>query len=231
MISTSKLYLIFVLGLILLVLSFFDNVIGKSLLDSSDDRKSLVNNFVFASVVCISITSQSLILFLVIKMNLSLKTELIGKSAWIFQILAIFSLCIISFLLLYLVVNITYQKSYNVETYRSVVYASYAFSILNMGLLMKLLATWYNRSIGIVLLLFILGFSAYLLNEIFSAAILNDQLNKSSEKISSGISFGDATSYTPSPYYDYYILTSIISFIGYLARHLSVTLSLFWKSR
>ena len=136
----------------------------------------LYNNFVFASVVCIGIASQSLILYLVIKMNLSLKNGLIGKSIWIFQILAIFSLCIISFLLLYLLVNITYQKSYDAEIYRFIVYVSYAFSILNMGLLVKLLATWYNRNVGIVLLLYILGFSAYLLNEIFGAAILNNQL-------------------------------------------------------
>ncbi len=214
MISASRLYLIFVLGLVLLVLSFFDNVVMQSLLDSFAERKSLFNNFVFVSIVCISITSQSLILYLVMKMNLSLGTGLIGKSAWIFQILVIISLCIISSLLLYLVVNITYQKSYDAEIYRSIVYVSYAFSILNMGFLMKLLATWYNRNIGIVLLLYILAFSAYLVNEIFSAAILNSQLEISSDKISYVISPYDNYSYVKSPYNDLYNITSVISFTG-----------------
>jgi hypothetical protein len=214
MITARSMYLIFALGLILLVISFLDNIVMQSFLDSLAERKSPINYLVFLSFICISVTSQSLILYLILKTNLSPGTRLTGRSVWVFQILAIISLCIITSILLYLAISINYQKSYDAHIFRSVVYASYAFSILNMVLLMKLLSTWSNRNIGIVLVLYILAFSSYLLNEIVSAAILNNQLEISSLKISYVISPWDNFSYIGSPYYDLYDITSLISFTG-----------------
>ena len=55
--------------------------------------------------------------------------------------------------------------------------------------------------------------SAYLLNEIFGAAILNNQLEISSEKISYVISSGDIFIYLQSPYYDFSTLLYNINMV------------------
>lgn len=184
----------------------------SSFLDSIMNRKSIFNYSVFISLVAISITGQSLILCLILKMNYSSNTKTTSKSGWFFQALAILSICVIASLFLHLVVMMFYQRAYYSDIFKSIVYSSYTFSIINMGLLITRLISWYNRNHGIVMLLYILALSSYLINEIASIVILSSQLEFSSQEISFVISPWDNTSLRTSQFSDLYKVTSILSF-------------------
>ena len=212
MILASKSYLILIFGFILLVLSFVDNIVMSSFLDSIMERQSSFNHYVFISLVAIGLIGQSLIFYLIRKKIPSFKTKTTEKSLCAFQTLILFSILLSAFLFLYLIMLMAYQKAYYSDIFKSIVYSSYLFSSINMGLLIIYLLTWYKKNHGIVMLLYVLAFSAYLINGIVGIIILDIQLDGRSEKISFITNPWDKTSLRVSSLTDFYKMTSIFSF-------------------
>jgi hypothetical protein len=81
-----------------------------------------------------------------------------------------------------------------------------------MGLLIIYLLTWYKKNHGIVMLLYVLAFSAYLINGIIGIIILDIQLEGRSQKISFVANPWDNTSLRVLSLTDFYKMTSIVSF-------------------
>jgi len=208
----SKAYLILIFGFVLLVLSFVDNIVMSSSLDSIMERQSLFNHYVFVLLVAIGIVGQSLIFYLIRKKISSFNTKTTGKSSFAFQALVILSICVSASLFLYLIVLMAYQRAYYSDIFKSIVYSSYLFSSINVGLLIIFLLTWYKRNHGIVMLLYVLAFSAYLINGIVGIVILDIQLEGRSNKISFVTNPWDNSSLRVLSLTDFYKMTSIVSF-------------------
>ena len=212
MANSSTIYLIFVVGFILLVLSFVDTIVMSSYLDSIMKRHSSFNYHVFVSIVVVSLTAQSLMLYIIKKKKNSTDAKPNTRSSSLFEILATLSLCVLASLFLYLIASLIYQRAYFSDIFKLVVYLSYAFSVINIGLLIIYLTSWYKRNHGLVMLLYVLALSAFLINEISSILILNSQLGGHSQKISFVTNPWDNRSLIFSSFTDFYKITSILSF-------------------
>jgi hypothetical protein len=211
MIISNKTSFIVLYGVLLLVLSFVDNIIMSTSLDSIIKRYSLFNLDVFVSIVIISITGQALIFYLMRKKYTSFRIK-ITKSSSTFQILLILSIGIFVTLFSYLIIQMMNQRAYDSWTFKSIIFSSYFFSLINIGFLMKYLLSWYKVNHSIIMLLYFLAFSAYLVNEISSILLLSIQLDGRPQKISFISNPWDSTSLRVSNFTDFYKMTSIISF-------------------
>ncbi len=180
-------------------------------LDSIVKRQSSFTHLVFVSIVVVSITAQCLILYIIRKKN-SAETKPKTRSSMLFEIWGTLSLCVLASLFLYLIALLLYQRAYFSDIFKLVVYLSYAFSIINIGLLVISLTSWYKRNRGMVMLLYVLALSAFLINEISSILMLNSQLSGPSQKISFVTNPWDNRSLSLSSFTDFYKITSILSF-------------------
>ncbi|MGD9674744.1 MAG: hypothetical protein AB7U98_14855 [Candidatus Nitrosocosmicus sp.] len=215
---SSTTYLIFVVGSILLVLSFVDTIVMSMYLDSITKRQSPFTYHVFVSIVVVSITAQSLTLYIIRKKKNSADSKPKTRSSVLLEIWATSSLCVLISLFLYLIALLLYQRAYFSDIFKLVVYLSYAFSVINIGLLIISLTSWYKRNHGIVMLLYVIAISAFLINEVSSILILSSQLSGPSQKISFVTNPWDNRSLILSSFNDFYKITSILSFtVAWLA--------------
>jgi hypothetical protein len=207
----SKISLIIIYGVLLLFLSFVDNIVMSSFLDSIAERQSSFNLYTFMSIVIISVLCQALIFYSIRKMHSSFNLK-ITKYSYTFQILVILSISVNIILFSYLITQITYQRSYDSAIFKSIIFANYSFSLINIGFLIQYFVSWYKRKQSIIMLLYCLAFSLYLINEICSFLILNVQLEGRTQKISFVSNPWDSISLRILSFNDFYKLTSTASF-------------------
>jgi hypothetical protein len=111
-----------------------------------------------------------------------------------------------------LIVQMIYQRAYDSTIIKSIIFSSYSFSLINIGFLIQYFLSWYKKTQSIIMLLYCLAFSVYVINEICSILIVNIQLEGRPQKISFVSNPWDLTSLRISSFTDFYKLTSIISF-------------------
>jgi hypothetical protein len=221
-IMLNKSSFIILCGVILLLLSFIDNIVMSSFLDSIVERYSSFNLYAFMSIVLISIASQALIFYSIRKTYTSFNIK-ITKSSLTFQILLIVSICANITLFSYLIIQMIHQRAYDSGIFKSIIFSSYSLSLIYIGFLIQYLLSWYKTKHSIIMLLYCLAFSVYLINEVCSILILTIQLEGRPEKISFVPNPWDSTSLRISSFTDFYKMSSIISFsITWLATSLLV---------
>ena len=199
-------------GVLLLLLSFVDNIVMSSFLDSIVKRQSSFNLYAFMSIVLISIAGQALIFYSIRKTYTSFNIKITTKYSRTFQILVILSICVNIILFSYLTVQMIYQRAYDSAIFKSIIFSNYFFSLIYIGFLIQYFLSWYKTNRNIIMLLYCLAFSVYVINEICSILILNIQLEGRPQKISFISNPWDLTSLRISSLTDFYKLTSIISF-------------------
>ncbi len=166
---------------------------------------------IFSSITGICIGGQVLIFYSIRKRNVSFKIKL-TKYARIFQIIVILSICINIILFSYIISQLIYQKAYDTNILKAVVYSNYFFSLINIGILVHNFFSWFKKNRNIIMLLYCIAFSVYIINEICAMLIVNLQLEGRPEKASFIASPWDSTSLRISSFSNFYKLTSVISF-------------------
>lgn len=211
MIIPKSTHFIVIYGISLLIVSFIDNIVMSNFLYSIMERHSLPNLLAFILLVIVSISGQSL-MFYRIRIKYSLFRTKITNSALTFQILPIISIGINVILFSYLIFQIVQQSAYDTVVFKSIIFSNYFFSLFNIGLLIHYLFSWIRRNSSIVMLVYFLAFSVFVINEIGSILILYFQLEYRAEKISFTSNPWDSISLKILSFTDFYKITSIISF-------------------
>jgi hypothetical protein len=175
------------------------------------ERHSLANLLTFIFLVIISLAGQSLIFYLM-RMKYSLFRTAITKSLLTFQILLIFSIIINVISFSYLTVQIVQQSTYDIKIFKFIIFSNYFFSLINMGFLIYYLFSWIRRNRSIVMFVYFLAFSVFVVNEIGSIMILYYQLQDREGKISFTSNPWDLISLRILSFTNFYKITSIISF-------------------
>jgi hypothetical protein len=218
--SPSSLSFIVIFGVSLLLLSFVDNILMSSFLGSIAKRQSAFNLYGFMSIAFVSITVQILIFYSIRKDYTSFQIRITSYSGF-FQILAIMSICINIILLSLLAVQLLSQKSYDSWIFKSIIFSSYSFSLIYIGFLIHNFLSWFRKNRNLIMFLYCLGFTIFVINEMCSILILNIQLEGRPQKISFVSNPWDLTSLRISSFSDFYKFSSILSFtITWLATSL-----------
>ena len=209
--AVTNLSLIVIYGFLLLILSFVDNIVMSSNLDSIEKRESQINFHVFTSITLICIGGQALIFYSIRKRNISFSIKLTQYSR-VFQTLLILSICVNIILFTYIIMQMVYQRAYDTKIFKSIVFSNYFFSLINIGFLVRNFLSWYKKNGNTIMLLYCVAFSVYAINEICGIIIVNIQLEGRPEKVSFVSSPWDLTSLRISSFSDFYKLTLMISF-------------------
>jgi hypothetical protein len=209
--TVTRISLIVIYGVLLLILSFIDNIVMSAFLDSIEKRQSQVNFYVFVSITLICIGGQVLIFHSIRKKNISFRIKP-TQYTHVFQILVIISISINVILFSLIISQMIYQKAYASLIFKLIVFSNYSFSLVSVGFLVRNFFSWYKNNGNIIMLLYCIAFSVYLINEICGILIVNIQLEGRPERISFVSSPWDLTSLRISTVSDFYKLTSLISF-------------------
>lgn len=209
--AVNKTSLIVIYGVLLLILSFVDNIVMSSNLDSIESRQSQINFHVFTSITLICIGGQALIFYSIRKKNISFSIRLTQYSR-LLQILLILSICVNIILFTYIISQMIYQRAYDTKIFKSIVFSNYSFSLINIGFLVRNFISWYKNNRNIIFFLYCIAFSVYAINEVCGILIVNIQLEGRPDKVSFVSSPWDLTSLRISSFSDFYKLTSMISF-------------------
>ena len=135
------------------------------------ERHSLSNLLTFTILAIISIMVQFAI-FYSIRKRYSLFTKPITKSLFTLQVLLIFFMMLNVILISYLVVQIMLQSAYDTNIFKFIIFSNYFFALTNMGMLVYYLFSWFKRNRSIVMLVYFMAFSVFIINEIGSILIL-----------------------------------------------------------
>lgn len=202
---------IVLIGILLLVLSFIDNILMSSFLDSIVKRQSALNFYGFVSIVSACTAGQIMILYSVNKTYTKFAIKPTKYSGAI-QILAILSICLNISLFSILIYQMFHYMSYDSWIFKSIIFSSYSFSLINMGFLIQYFLSWLRKNRNLIVLIYCLALAVYVMNEICSIIILNTQLEGRSQKISFIPNPWDSTSLRILFLTDFYKFSSIISF-------------------
>lgn len=202
---------IVLIGILLLVLSFIDNILMSSFLDSIVKRQSALNFYGFVSIVSACTAGQIMILYSVNKTYSTFAIKPTKYSGAI-QILAMLSICLNISLFSILIYQMFNYISYDSWIFKSIIFSSYSFSLINMGFLIQYFLSWLRKNRNLIVLIYCLALAVYVMNEICSIIILNTQLEGRSQKISFIPNPWDSTSLRILFLTDFYKFSSIISF-------------------
>lgn len=111
-----------------------------------------------------------------------------------------------------MITQIVQYSVYYTAIFKLLIYSNYLFSLIYMSILVYYLATWYKRNRSLVMSIYLVAFSVFVLNEISSILILYFQLDFSPDKISFASNPWDSISLKILAFTDFYKITSIISF-------------------
>ena len=212
--------MIILYGFALLTLSFIDNIIMSTFLNSIVERQSAFNFFIFSIMAFVNITCQGLIVysiryayrsFNVSQTRISLTLQIL-MMCFIMLNIAAFS---------FLITQMIQSGTYDSAIFKFSVFSSYFFSLVFLGFLVQHFLSWYRKNANIIIMLYCVAFSIYMINEILSILILNIQLEIHPYKISFVPNPWDLTSLRVSPFLEFYKVSAIVSFsITWLATSL-----------
>ena len=210
MIIKNQIMFIMISGLLLLVLTFVDNILMASYLDSIVKRQSTFTLYAFLSITLVSITGQALILYFVrnIQASCNRRTKLTNA----FELLVITSICINIILFSQLIFQIIHQRSFDFWVYKSIIFFTYSFSLINIGFLIRYFVSWYKMNKNKTMLLYCVALSLYVINLGFNVLALNVQFDGRPGKISFVTNPWDLTSIRASLFTDFYKWSSTASF-------------------
>ena len=114
MITVTKISLIVMYGVLLLILSFIDNVLMSSNLDTIEKRESQFNFYVFTSITIICISGQAVIFYSIRKKNISFSIKVTQYSR-AFHILLYPLICVSIILFTYIIRQTGLIKQYVTE--------------------------------------------------------------------------------------------------------------------
>lgn len=196
------------MGIILLVVSFFDNVILSNFLASVDKRgsNSLLIGFIVLSGI--NISSQSFLLYSLKKYVFHFKTRLVNFSIF----LSLVAVVLFGFFLSIIIHQMVFLKSYEFFYFKFIVFLSYSTSVLILLPLIYKLMYWFKHNHNSILLIYSLSLSVFLLSNVFAIVIVNVEFDKSAHKISFYSNPWDTTSLRDLIYAKLYNIASIISF-------------------
>ena len=211
MITVTKISLIVMYGVLLLILSFIDNVLMSSNLDTIEKRESQFNFYVFTSITIICISGQAVILYSIRQSNISYNIKQTQFSRAL-QTIVILSICVNIILFSYIISQIMYQKAYDTRILKYIIFSNYFFSLISIGFLVQNFFSWFKKNGNFIMLLYCAAFSVYIINEVCGILIVNVQLEGRPQKASFVSSPWDLTSLRISSFSDFYKLTSMVSF-------------------
>ena len=163
----KKAHFIVLYGISLLVVSFIDNIVMSNFLYSILERHSIFNLVMFISIALVSVAGQGIIFYLVRKEYSSFQIFK-TKSSVLFQSLMILSICLNVALFSYLIFQLISSDTYDTWIFKAIIFSNYSFSLINLGFLIYSLFMWYKTNLSIIMLIYFLAFSVYLVNEICS---------------------------------------------------------------
>ena len=201
-------YVLLAVGIILIVTSFFDNVILSNFLASVDKRISTSLLIGFIVISGVNISSQSFILYALKKYVFHFKTRIVNFCLC----LSLVALVLFGFFLSIIIFQMIFQKSYEFFYFKFIVFLSYSTSILILLPLIYKFIYWFKHNHNNILIIYSLSLSIFLLSNVFAIVILNIEFNKSAQKISFYSNPWDTTSLRDLIYAKLYNLSSIISF-------------------
>jgi len=158
---TTQSYAIILCGFIILFSSFFDNVILPSFLHSYQGRSSLSTLVNLVSLYLINAVILFLLIFSVLKMNLSANKQI---SSIIYHIMITGVLASVVLTLLLIVISVLENKSYAVFTYLLIVTYDLVISSALIMILIFKFSYWLKRRKNFYEFLYTLAFSMFLLS-------------------------------------------------------------------
>jgi hypothetical protein len=161
--------------------------------------------------VIVSIVGQSLIFYLLRKKDTIFKISR-TKPIFAIQILLILAVTINGILFSLLIVQILEVNAYNTDIFKIIIFTNYFVSLISLSFLIQHLFSWVKRAKNLVMIVYLVSFSVFILNEISSILILYFQFDNRAAKISFISNPWDSISLKILTYTDIYKLTSIASF-------------------
>jgi hypothetical protein len=210
MIIKNQIMFIMISGLLLLVLTFVDNILMASYLDSIVKRQSTFTLYAFVSITFVSITGQGLILYFV--RNIQASTNKRTKLTSAFELLIVTSICINIVLFSQLIFQIIHQRSFDFWIYKAIIFFTYSFSLINIGFLIRYFVSWYKMNKNTTMLLYCIALSLYVINLGFNVLTLNVQFGGRPVEISFVTNPWDLTSIRVTSFTDFYKWSSTASF-------------------
>lgn len=183
----------------------------SSFLYSVMERHSVQNLFAFISLVIVSLAGQFLIFYLLRKKN-SLFQITKTKSLFVFQILLIVSWCINAVLFANLFSQILNASTFETIYFKLILFSNYTISLINLCFLIQNLFSWVRRTRNLIMVVYIVAISVFMVNEITSSLILYFQLENRAQTISFITHPWDTISLKSLSLTNLYNTTSIVSF-------------------
>jgi hypothetical protein len=209
-----------VISLLLVILSFLDNIIGFSFLDSYEERSSLSVLIYLTIIFAINVISQYVLVLLVLRMSGSV-IQFRSKIITVLHISMLVSITLNAVVLISLIAGAFQTHTYELSAVVFLISYNLLVSIVIVGILTFKFLSWLRKNRNPSILLYSAAF-AVLCSVITSAlSILLLELEGRASSVSPGPDPWDRTSTRKLPISDFYRSISLVMFgIVWLATSL-----------
>jgi hypothetical protein len=204
-----KSYYIILIGLVVLLISFLDNILFPRFLDSLEGRTSFFILLSFVSLFSVSVAVQIMLLHSVLKMNLFMNGP---NKPSPYNILIITILSFLVFLLFVINTQLFQNRSYSLFLFILIVIYDFVVSSILISLLIFKLSTWVRRKKNFHGFLYVISFSMILITLTSSAMGLTEELVGRPSLVTPTPNPWDNITTRQPMFYDVYRISSLISF-------------------
>jgi len=197
------------IGCVFLLTSFLDNVVFPTFLDSPQGRSSIFTLLAFVSLYTVNVVIQFLLLFSVMKTNLSMHTS---RKQIYYDLLIVAVLGFLVFILFILITQLFENSSYSLFLFILIVTYDLVVSTTIIAILVFKFSKWIIRKKNFYGFLYTVSFSMILLTLTSSTLGLFQELQTKPSPVTPIPNPWDNMSTLKPTFYDVYRISSLISF-------------------
>jgi hypothetical protein len=201
-----------ILGFVIVGVSIIDSSLMGRYISTLGERSSVSILIVFVTFFLVYAIGQFFILAFIRRKNI-LNPAAHKKVFNALEFIVIIAQCGMMAVILVVILEMIFTRTYNIFLFESIVYISYTLSIVILGLLVQRLVSWYRFNHNLVILTYALAISLFLISEGFAVTKVGIELADDPILISAARNPWDAYSSTDR-LLDYgFSISVILSFI------------------
>ena len=205
-------YAIILISLLLVALSFVDNVIGFSFLDTYEERSSFSLMSFLTTIFIVNVTGQYVLIISVLKLSFS--TFRLRSTNIIFPHISMLILVTINAVIFLSLIGVAFQtQKYNLDALKFLIAYNLLISIGIIGILAYKMVTWLMKNRNPSILLYSAAFGIFCVVGISALAIMLMELEGRISSISPEPNPWDRTSTRELLVSDIYSISSLAMFV------------------
>lgn len=198
-------------GLLILALSFFDNIVGSSFLRSYSDRSSVSVLTYLVVIYGISIGGQ--VLLVLIAVRVSYKISQLGSRFLNLSHILVFITLSINAIAFSIILSTSFQnQNFDLEIFVMMVSFNFLASIIIIGILLFKFFFWFRRKRGLFIFFYVSAFIIFFVTTVSAFLSVMLELEGRTSFVSPEANPWDRTSFRKLPSYDVYRVSSMALF-------------------